>query len=463
MKLLLHPRTHRVRRPGTLLYFFGIDGSGKTSHADKLAAALESDGLEVRRASIKSHHLLAYPFYLALSKDSPSGLHHTLPFRNPILKRLWAWFELGNVSLAAIIRVLFPMKRGRIVVCDRYALDSLVSLAHGLSQPEVLSGVPARIARHLIPANSVLIHMKAAAEVASSRKRDEGLDLATAAAYATAYERLVHYLELLPQEIDTGSQSFETTYGMIRDLTSRALTGHASGPLGRRRPLRVAVIGPVGVGKTTVIGMVRSRLRVHGLTAAALSGVFNNDLSRLLLLVLTGGAHDSSALNRLLATDSPSKMAALRFWILVDALTSKFLFFLKTASLTSDPDVVLVEDSWAGALATYEYATPRQPESRLISRMIRHLERTILDFDLLVCLEARDGVLRERWNCRGSPAELPTYLDCQRRVVRQLAESHPASLVINTEWGTAESEADIVANAVLAKLQLSQQSRPTEC
>lgn len=145
---LLTARAGRYRR-GAVIAISGLDGSGKSTQAQGLEQALSALGYPVVRiwTSLSAHPSLARvaaPVRAVLryrrassgdgqqrpaaGEDSDRLTH--LREGNPLLQRMWVCF-VAAMNAWWVWRAVRPhLLRGRIVICDRYTLDSIVHLRY---------------------------------------------------------------------------------------------------------------------------------------------------------------------------------------------------------------------------------------------------------------------------------------------------------------------------------------------
>jgi thymidylate kinase len=195
-----------VRRPPRRRSFTvalsGLDGAGKSTQAQALRDALDRLGY---RADVQWSSLIAYPGFLThfrrvanqilgvlepfgrrtdapLPKDTmsrrsrrPPDAAKRLRLRSPLVAFLWT----SMVALRNGIehrRVTRPnIRRGRVVICDRYELDSRVALRYDYGEDRRFGFQGGLI--HLVspPADRAFL-LAVSPETASRRKADYGLE-----------------------------------------------------------------------------------------------------------------------------------------------------------------------------------------------------------------------------------------------------------------------------------------------
>jgi dTMP kinase len=153
-------------QPGELITLSGLDGSGKTSHAQALSEALTISGIAHRVVWSRRG---CSPLYRAASKlakavlrprrrsavhgDGSGGLvtsaGHGL--RAALAQTAWAWFNVFDLIAVYFFRVRLPLLRGKVVVCDRYVHDAAVEMAHRLPAGNRLARAPLGLLSALSP------------------------------------------------------------------------------------------------------------------------------------------------------------------------------------------------------------------------------------------------------------------------------------------------------------------------
>lgn len=128
-----------MQRRIKLICLTGIDGSGKTTLGKKITAFLQDRGLPAlyvysrfsRPIIFKPVQLVAQKIFLTDNSRRPySALtdhKRSLFDRHPVLKRIFMAVLLLDYCAQLSVKVTVPVIRHKIVVCDRYIYDTLIS------------------------------------------------------------------------------------------------------------------------------------------------------------------------------------------------------------------------------------------------------------------------------------------------------------------------------------------------
>jgi thymidylate kinase len=205
-----------------MVYLFGSDGTGKTTHADLLAKYLERNGYRIRRATVKQHHTLSYVLLKLLTYKKPDRESiNYYGFNCQLGKRIrtpWKIIELVSVVPAVFYRVLLPLFFGYLVICDRYLLDTLVTLSYFLAEPKFLSSRASKVLLRLIPKRSLLVYCEADTDLILQRKKDEPLTAQLVEYYKSAYRKLSRWCGLEMVIVDTGKNSADEVQAKLQPL-----------------------------------------------------------------------------------------------------------------------------------------------------------------------------------------------------------------------------------------------------
>ena len=169
---------NRACRPGVVLYLAGNDGVGKTTQAELLVSEIRRHGLECRYVWLRFPHLVSIPV-LVLSRMLGvtryyQEMGHTYGRwhfeRAPRLASALLWCQVVDAAVYRAIRIEPILRRGRIVVLDRFVYDIMVDIASAAEDPALLSGVPAGLLHWLLPRESRTVLLHCAPEVIRLRR-----------------------------------------------------------------------------------------------------------------------------------------------------------------------------------------------------------------------------------------------------------------------------------------------------
>lgn len=182
------PRPRRIGRPrrGTLVTLSGLDGAGKSSQAAALRDALERVGYDpvVVWTSLSQHppllHAITRLARWLLGPRRPDGRGEADPGRALRERSRFVTFAWSTVvaltNAMRQARAVAPhLWRGRVVICDRYTLDSKVHLRYAYGEERGF-GFQAALIGHLSPRPGVAYLLDVSPETASTRKRDYPLE-----------------------------------------------------------------------------------------------------------------------------------------------------------------------------------------------------------------------------------------------------------------------------------------------
>ena len=135
-ELARRPVIAHARKRGFLISVSGMDGSGKSSNTMALCQCLADRGFHVQRAWTGLKPIFSFPF-LALVRllgyTQRVKLRGLVFFRREIrrnhaISALWPIVVALDFVPRAIVSVVIPLHRGKIVVSDRYAYDVVAEL-----------------------------------------------------------------------------------------------------------------------------------------------------------------------------------------------------------------------------------------------------------------------------------------------------------------------------------------------
>jgi thymidylate kinase len=208
-----------------MVYFFGSDGTGKTTHADLVSLHLQLEGYRTCRVSIKQHHTLSFIFLKFLTRHEPQNQAiNYFGFDGELgrkIKTPWKILEITSLLPALFNRVFLPLSLGYVVVCDRYLLDTLVTLSYFLKEPMMVSGNLAKLLIQLIPKNSLLVYFETDTRIILKRKQDEPLTKPLIEYYKNAYRTFAKWPGLSIIMMDTTAVSIQEVHAKILLMLQR--------------------------------------------------------------------------------------------------------------------------------------------------------------------------------------------------------------------------------------------------
>lgn len=169
-------------QPGMLVTFSGVDGSGKTAHAQALLNAFARCGIQTsylwsRGGSSRFTSAFVALGKRAMGRSAPaattqagraSGRKEMM--RNPLVRVVWESLVMLDLVGRYTLHVRLPLWRGKAVVCDRYTYDALADLAAAGSSGK---GLPLRLLVWLSPRPALSFVLTAPEVEALARKEGE--------------------------------------------------------------------------------------------------------------------------------------------------------------------------------------------------------------------------------------------------------------------------------------------------
>ena len=182
-----------------MVAFFGPDGAGKSTQAELLVLFLEAKGFKVKKAWVRSTHTIAYLLWLVFYKlnlcedrsgflnkmrkgfavsylnENLYGVVSPITMSPPRLKGgfsyfLWSAVELLGIVPVIILQVYVPLLLGRVVVAERYVVDSIASIAYFLGDVGFSRSWQARFLLSFIPKRTVFVFVDADYDTISLRR-----------------------------------------------------------------------------------------------------------------------------------------------------------------------------------------------------------------------------------------------------------------------------------------------------
>jgi thymidylate kinase len=164
-----------------IIVLTGIDGSGKTTIANRLLKYLRHKGKKTCYVWIKSLHSLAYIIsvvfertYLSKTLINPNGI--TIKRFDPTalkpLHKLWPYIEFISVIPWIIFKVYLPIFFGFVVIADRYVIDTVATISIRIKEINFFQTFLGRLLLKMIPKGAMLVMLDIEASSVSKRRFD---------------------------------------------------------------------------------------------------------------------------------------------------------------------------------------------------------------------------------------------------------------------------------------------------
>ncbi len=220
----------RSQRP-LLITLSGVDGSGKTAHAETLTQALRECELSAHIVWSRGGSSALTDLVISLVKpfikphadlDVVSSTRQAKVSRKsawlsrPLLRAGWTHLVALDLLLTYWLKIAWPLFRGRIVVSDRYLYDALVELAALTGQPEITKHWTARLLRALCPRPTLAYLLDVAPRRALERKPDETLDFLEKQADIYQHIAVAWGMQVVDSNGDFGAVTDAITHQVLR-------------------------------------------------------------------------------------------------------------------------------------------------------------------------------------------------------------------------------------------------------
>jgi len=178
----MSPKRDNVSRKGILISLSGIDGSGKTTVARLLCREFRDYGLDARYVWLRwKPRRLRLLVDLGRKITVPNARESTLalPDRRRILRRRclrtgWLFLLALDYISEVLKRAVIPVRRGALVICDRYVLDTAVTVGWDLDLPkEEIPFLLDKLPLSLLPRSDMAFVLDTPVDIAKKRKLDE--------------------------------------------------------------------------------------------------------------------------------------------------------------------------------------------------------------------------------------------------------------------------------------------------
>lgn len=215
------------RRSKRLISFSGVDGAGKSTQIDLLEQGLRDDGHKVVRLWARGGYT---PGMLLLKRLLRAGAGKRLPktgksaerqraFSRPWVARCWLSISIIDMIFLYGVRVRWWLLWRRVVICDRYLIDTLLDFSVNFPDRQVARSFFWRALEFIAPtpALSLVFLLPVEESIERCRQKDEPFTDPR-----NVFEtRLAHYREYAARadyEAIDGSASIHDSARLIREL-----------------------------------------------------------------------------------------------------------------------------------------------------------------------------------------------------------------------------------------------------
>jgi len=216
-----------------LIHFFGPDGVGKSTQARILAHLLQKRGFPIRVVRIRSGRtfasLLLMMLGLLLHSTITRGadgriikLHFLKPYS--LNGKIWALIEFLSIIPIILLKVYLPLFRGKIVIAERFIIDTIVSIAYLINSPKWIKSNLSNMMFRIIPHKTLYIHLDCSYTSVLDRRGKEAESVEYFEFQRKLYESLSKKVHTFVLRVDTSSLTITETAKRIYRYVLNALT-----------------------------------------------------------------------------------------------------------------------------------------------------------------------------------------------------------------------------------------------
>lgn len=170
-----------IRYPA-LIYICGIDGAGKTTQINMIKKHLDLAGLKHKYVWLRWASFISYPF-LAICrilgytrwKVNPRNrakyVEHYF-YKNKAISSIWKILFTLDLAFKSFFKVKIPLKRGCVILSDRYVIDAIVDLMIETRDFMIYKNLIGKLLFSLIPNQSIKMLIDLDEQNAFFRKND---------------------------------------------------------------------------------------------------------------------------------------------------------------------------------------------------------------------------------------------------------------------------------------------------
>ena len=169
-----------IKKPRFII-ISGIDGTGKTTLANWLVEFYKSKGYKCKYIRIRYRHTLSYLImrlliFLGWHKNFRNAngvcISRFEVYDSTFAKKVWPFIEFISILPLIIFKVMIPYLLGYRLVCDRYTIDTIVSVALETRNMHFTYSLLGALLLKMIPKKSVIIFLDADSSTVLERRPD---------------------------------------------------------------------------------------------------------------------------------------------------------------------------------------------------------------------------------------------------------------------------------------------------
>lgn len=170
-----------MKRMFDSIIFCGLDGSGKSTQAKKLIEALKSNNIQCRYVWLRYPNVLSLPFAAFVKLLGKSVYPLSIERRkkgisnlreNNFLQKLWEFVLFSDLKFVSSYKVFQYIKKGDIVILDRYIIDSVIDLAVTSDKEEKIIELYDKFSK-ILPYNTKIFYFDIDAQTSFQRVHEE--------------------------------------------------------------------------------------------------------------------------------------------------------------------------------------------------------------------------------------------------------------------------------------------------
>ena len=215
----------KTKKRGGLICFTGIDGSGKTSQALRLASEIQKHVIYCHYVWIGWTPTILKPITkliksLILKRKKVTEANYKeftaakrQVFENQFIARIWRNYVILDYAFQVFFKITIPMIMRKLIICDRYLYDIIVDFAinYNLSDQDTIKLIDHPLLR-LFPKPTMVFLLDVQEPVAFERKND-----IPSIEYLQDRRRIYLVLkDILNVNMINGDKDFEIIHNVIR-------------------------------------------------------------------------------------------------------------------------------------------------------------------------------------------------------------------------------------------------------